>query len=52
MPEASEISVVGWLDHQPSESIGITSIMLFEAQMEITSLPKGKRQQRLETAFV
>jgi predicted nucleic acid-binding protein len=44
--------VVAWLDRQPSESVWITSITVFEAHLGLRLLPKGKRQQRLEAAFV
>lgn len=44
-------SVVRWLDRQPTESVWITSITLFEARLGLALLPKGRRQQTLETAF-
>jgi len=43
--------VVQWLDGQPAESIWITSITLFEAQLGLALLPKGRRRQSLESAF-
>lgn len=51
MREVPDVSVVGWLDRQPAESIWITSITVFEARLGIALLPKGKRQRALETAF-
>jgi len=49
MPDAA---VVAWLDRQPAESIWITSVTLFEARLGLALLPKGRRQQALEAAFV
>lgn len=46
-----EAAVVRWLDHQPAESIWITSITLFEARLGLAPLPKGRRRQSLESAF-
>lgn len=46
-----EAAVVRWLDHQPAESIWITSITLFEARLGLALLPKGRRRQSLESAF-
>ena len=46
-----EPRVVAWLDRQPSESIWITSITLFEARMGLLLLPAGKRRQALEAAL-
>jgi predicted nucleic acid-binding protein len=51
MRKAPEASVVTWLDHQPSESVWITSITLFEARLGLALLPKGRRQQTLLAAF-
>ena len=48
MPEAP---VVAWLDRQPSESIWITSVTLFEARFGLALLPKGRRRRALESAF-
>ena len=44
--------VVAWLDRQPTESVWITSITLFEARFGIALLPSGRRRQTLEAAFV
>jgi toxin FitB len=51
MRETPEAPVVDWLDHQPAESVWITSITLFEAHLGFGLLPKGKRRQALEAAF-
>ena len=51
MRPAPEASVVAWLDHQPAESVWITSITLFEARLGLALLPKGRRRQMLEAAF-
>lgn len=51
MRTAPDASVVAWLDHQPAESIWITSITLFEARLGLALLPGGRRRKTLETAF-
>ena len=51
MRQTPEASVVAWLDHQPAESVWITSITLFEARLGLALLPKGRRQQTLAVAF-
>lgn len=51
MRTAPEAAVVRWLDHQPAESIWITSITLFESRLGLALLPKGRRRQSLELAF-
>ncbi len=51
MRNPPEDAVIDWLDRQPSESIWITSITLFEARFGIALLPKGTRRQTLEAAF-
>ena len=51
MRQAPEVAVVAWLDRQPTESVWITSITLFEARLGLALLPKGRRQQTLEAAF-
>jgi predicted nucleic acid-binding protein len=47
-----EAAVVAWLDRQPAESVWITSITVFETRFGLALLPKGRRRQALETAFV
>ena len=44
-------AVVQWLDLQPTESVWITSITLFEARLGLALLPRGRRRQTLELAF-
>jgi hypothetical protein len=51
MQKVPEPTVVAWLDQQPSESVWITSITLFEARLGLTLLPSGRRRQALEAAF-
>lgn len=43
--------VIGWLDAQPSESIWITSVTLFEIRFGLALLPRSKRRQTLEAVF-
>jgi predicted nucleic acid-binding protein len=51
MRQVPEPPVVEWLDLQPSQSVWITSITLFEARWGLALLPKGRRRQALESAF-
>ena len=51
MRMAPEAAVVAWLDRQPTESVWITSITLFEARLGLALLPSGRRRQTLEAAF-
>jgi predicted nucleic acid-binding protein len=51
MRHIPEAPVVGWLDHQPAESVWITSVTLFEARLGLALLPRGRRRQALEAAF-
>jgi len=51
MRTVPEAHVVAWLDHQPAESVWITSITLFEARLGLALLPTGRRRQTLEAAF-
>jgi toxin FitB len=44
-------AVVAWLDHQPAESVWITSITMFETRFGLALLPSGRRRQALESAF-
>jgi len=48
---APEAQIVRWLDHQPAESVWITTITLFETRLGLALLPKGRRRQLLELAF-
>jgi predicted nucleic acid-binding protein len=51
MRTAPEAPVLAWLDHQPAESVWITSITLFEVRLGLALLPTGRRQQALAAAF-
>jgi toxin FitB len=51
MRTAPDAPVVTWLDLQPTESVWITSITLFEARFGLALLPAGRRRQVLESAF-
>jgi predicted nucleic acid-binding protein len=44
-------TVVAWLDRQPSESVWITALTVFEIRFGIGTLPAGRRRQQLEDAF-
>jgi predicted nucleic acid-binding protein len=46
-----EPAVVSWLDHQPSESVWLTSVTVFETRFGLALLPKGRRRTALERAF-
>lgn len=43
--------VVRWLDRQPSDSVWLTSITVFETRFGLALLPKGRRRTALERAF-
>ncbi len=43
--------VVAWLDRQPSESVWITSITVFEARFGLALLPASKRRRAIELSF-
>lgn len=51
MRTAPEPVVVTWLDRQPSESIWITTVTLFEALFGIGLLPAGRRRKDLQASF-
>ena len=51
MRTAPDPPVVTWLDCQPSESIWITSITVFEARLGLHLLPQGRRRRAIEAAF-
>jgi toxin FitB len=51
MQKAPEPLVVDWLDHQPAESVWITTVTLFEARLGLALLPTGRRRKALEAAF-
>jgi predicted nucleic acid-binding protein len=43
--------VVAWLDAQPTESIWLTSITVFECRLGLALLPDGRRRRALEDGF-
>ena len=43
--------VLAWLDAQPSESIWITAITVFEVRMGLELLAAGRRRRSLEDTF-
>ena len=47
-----EPPVLEWLNRQPADSVWITSITLFETRFGLSLLPRGRRRQALETAFI
>jgi len=51
MRNVPDSGVVEWLDHQPAESIWISSITVFEARLGIALLPDGRRRKAFEAAF-
>ncbi|MGA7981292.1 MAG: type II toxin-antitoxin system VapC family toxin [Chromatiaceae bacterium] len=51
MQSQPDAKVVDWLDRQPSESLWITAITLFEIRYGLTQLTPGKRRKALEDAF-
>jgi predicted nucleic acid-binding protein len=51
MRKAPEAAVVDWLDHQPADSVWLSSITVFETRFGLALLPKGRRRNALERAF-
>jgi len=51
MHQVPDLPVVHWLDRQPTQSVWITSVTLFEVRLGLALLPKGRRRQALEAAF-
>ena len=51
MQQQADPQVVAWLDHQPAESIWVTSITLFEARYGLALLAAGKRKNLLQEQF-
>jgi toxin FitB len=47
MRQEPDLSVVHWLDRQPSSSVWTTSITLMELRSGLGSLPAGKRRARM-----
>lgn len=48
---ANDMTVVRWLDEQAQESVWLPAIVVFESEMGLALLPKGKRRTALEQAF-
>lgn len=51
MRTTPEPAVVSWLDRQPSDSVWLTSMTVFETRFGLALLPKGRRRTTLERAF-
>ena len=51
MRSTPEPTVVAWLDHQPRQSIWITSVTALEVQFGLRILPASKRRASLFQAF-
>lgn len=51
MQQEPDEAVVRWLDGQPAESIGTTSITVFEVWTGLKLLASGQCRRRLELAF-
>lgn len=43
--------VVEWLDRQPTDSVWLSSVTVFETRFGLALLPKGRRRSGLEGAF-
>lgn len=51
MRRDADPAVVAWLDRQPSESLWITTITVFEIRFGQELLPDSRKRQALEKAF-
>ncbi|HEY2828896.1 MAG TPA: type II toxin-antitoxin system VapC family toxin [Thermoanaerobaculia bacterium] len=51
MKRETDLAVLEWLDGQPSESIWISSITVFEIRFGLEILATGKRRHALEETF-
>ena len=51
MRDTPDPAVVGWLDHQPTESIWTTSVTVFEIRTGIELLAPSRRRKRLDETF-
>ena len=51
MREDVEPLVVAWLDGQPTESIWITAVTVFEVHFGLELITPGRRRRQLESAF-
>jgi toxin FitB len=52
MRRDADLKIRDWLDSQPSESIWVTAITVFEVRLGIEILAKGRRRKQLEEDFV
>ena len=51
MSPTPDPAVVEWLDRQPSESIWITTITVFETRLGLALLPSSQKRRALELSF-
>ena len=51
MRKVPETPVVKWLDAQPAASVWITAVTLMEIRFGLLTMPKGRRQNALISAF-
>ena len=51
MQQQPDPQVVDWLDRQPSESIWISAVTLFEGRYGLALLPDGRRKTVLQESF-
>ena len=51
MQQQPDPQVVDWLDRQPSESIWISAVTLFEGRYGLALLPDGRRKILLQESF-
>ena len=51
MQQQPDPQVVDWLDRQPSESIWISAVTLFEGRYGLALLPDGRRKTLLQESF-
>ncbi len=51
MQKQPDTTIVSWLDGQPTESIWLTTITVFEVRFGIELLAPGRRRRRLDAAF-
>ena len=51
MRRAPDMTVAGWLDRQPTESLWLTVVSVFEIRFGIDLLPASRRRRELVDAF-
>lgn len=51
MQRGPDRALIDWLDDQPTESLWITSITVFEVRFGLELLAQGRRRRQLEEAF-